>query len=127
MRKDILFFDVPNPQIGCFVILYTNNATVVPVAKDIVFGTVHADRLRDRDALTEQITPNDIKHICIAGSEMFLASNELKVRFLPYPPNRFHADEMNPGLTQREVHSVKERRPPIHRKLSLSTAQGGLG
>ena len=122
MREDTLFFDVPNPQIGCFVILYTNNAAVVPVAKDIVFGTVHADQLRDRDTLTEQITPNNIEHICIAGSDMFLASNELKVAFLPYTRNRFHADEMNSGLTQREVCSVKERRPPIHRKLSLSNS-----
>ena len=127
MREDTLFFDVPNPQIGCFVILYTNNATGAPVAKDIVFGTVRADRLRDRDTLTEQITPNDIQHICIAGTEIFLASNELKVAFLPYMRSQFHADEMNPGLTQREVRFVKERRPPIHRKLSLSNSQGGLG
>ncbi len=79
-----------------------------PVAKDIVFGTVHADRLRDRDTLTEQITPTDIEHIRIADGGIFLANNELKVVFVPYIRNRFHADEMNPGLTHREALSVKE-------------------
>lgn len=106
MREDTLFFDVPNPQIGCFVILYTNNAVVGPVAKDVVFGIVHADRLRDRDALTEQITPNDIEHIRIADGDMFIANNELKVAFVPYMRNRFRADGMNPGLTHRDY--VKE-------------------
>jgi len=84
LRKDTFFFNVPNPQIGCFVILYTNNATVGPVAKDIVLGTVHADQLRDRDALTEQITPSNIEHIRVAGSNMFYSSKELKVVILSY-------------------------------------------
>jgi hypothetical protein len=88
LREDILLFDVPKPQIGCFVILYTNNATFGPVAKDIVFGTVHTDRLRDRDALTEQITPDNIEHIRVAGtSDMFRANIELTVVILSYSGN----------------------------------------
>jgi len=79
LRKDTLFFDVPNPQVACFVVLFTNNTTVGPTAKDIVFGTVRADQLRDQDLLIEQITPDDIEHIRIAGRELFYANNELKV------------------------------------------------
>ena len=112
MREDTLLFDVRTPQIGCFVILYTNNATAVPVAKDIVFGTVYTHSLRDRDALTEQITPENIEHIHVAGSDIFFANSELKVVILPYSGNRFHADEMNQGLARWNVLSAKERMPP---------------
>jgi len=98
LREDTLFFDVPNPQIGCFVILYTNNTTVELMAKDIVFGTVHTDRLRDRDALTEQINPDNIEHIRVAGSDMFHANIELEVVLLSYSANRFHADEITKDL-----------------------------
>ena len=79
LRKDTLFFDLPDPQVASFVVLYTNNAKIGPAAKDIVLGTVHTDRLRDRDILTEQITPEEIEHIRIAGGDLFCTENELKV------------------------------------------------
>jgi hypothetical protein len=127
LRKDTLFFDVPNPQIGCFVVLYTNNAIIGSVAKDIVFGTVRTDRLRDRDALTEQITPEDIEHIRIAGSSIFNTNNELKVVIPPYSGNRFHADEKNPGLAQRNALFAEGPMPPTHRTIFLPTAQEDPG
>jgi len=114
LRKDTLFFDVPSPQVGCFVVLFTNNTTVGPAAKDIVFGIVRADRLQDRDTLIEQITPDKIEHIRIAGSDLFHANNQLKVATLPNMGNQFHADDMHSGLAWQNAPSAKRPMPPIH-------------
>lgn len=114
LRKDTLFFDVPNPRVGCFVVLFTNNTTVGPAAKDIVFGIVHADRLRDPDTLVEQITFDDIEHIRIAGSDLFYANSQLKVTILPNTVNQFYANDRRLGLARQNAPSSKRSMPPIH-------------
>jgi hypothetical protein len=127
LRKDTLLFEVPKPQVACFVVLYTNNATVGPAAKDIVFGFVHTDRLQDRDALTEQITPEEVEHIRIADGGLFRASNESEVTILPNSGNCFYVDDMHPGPARHNVHSDKRPMPPTHQKLSRPAAQEDLG
>lgn len=114
LRKDTLFFDVPNPQVGCFVVLFTNSTTVVPAAKDIVFGFVRVDQLRDRDTLIERITPDDIEHIRIAGGDLFHSNIQLKVTTLPNTGKHFHADDMYLGLARQNAPSSKRPMPPIH-------------
>jgi hypothetical protein len=127
LRKDTLFFDAPSAQVACFIILYTNNAKVGATAKDIVFGTINANRLQDRDTLTEQITPEDIEHIRIAGSDMFQADNELRVAILSYSGNQCHTDDVYIGLARRDARSAKRPMPPTHRTLHQPTAQEDLG
>lgn len=127
LRDDALFFDVLNPQVACFVVLYTNNVTTGLTAKDIVFGTVHADRLRDKDTLTEQVTPEDIVHIRVAGSELFHANDDLKVALLPNPGNRLRTDNLHPGIVGQNVLSTKRPMPSTHRTISQPTSQEAYG